>query len=141
MTIEPIPTNSVRVSSAVIIDTDELENKETKDNRSGNLWWEVPKSNTHKEEDIPEWLEDDKPIWEKADLACGCVVRNFWNCSNINRSNDDATIAGFDWGGLYVHCWLPNFDEGGGNNHQKTKNNIVMWNQTKKQLRRVETSK
>ena len=33
---------------------------------------------THEEEHIPEELEEDKPKWKEAVIACGCVARNFW---------------------------------------------------------------
>ena len=134
------PTNGIGVPSTVITNTDKLGEREIKDDRLGGIWWEAPKSKTNKEEDIPEWLEDDKPIWEKADLAC-YVARNFWKCSNINGSNDGVSIVGFGWGGLYVQCWLPNFDEAGSKNHQTRNNNTAMRNQTKKQSRRGEVSK
>ena len=65
-----------RVSS--IVKTN-VEDKKEKDKESGDIWWEAPESKTHIEKDILEELVIGKP--KKADIVCGCVARNFWNCS------------------------------------------------------------
>lgn len=58
----------IQLSSAVIIDRKDFEDNEIKDDKLGDIWWIAPKSKTHKEDIIPEELEDYKPIWE-VDIA------------------------------------------------------------------------
>lgn len=40
-----------------------------KDDESSDIWWDAPKSKTHKDEEIPEELEKDKPSKDEIDMA------------------------------------------------------------------------
>ena len=91
--IDPTPANGIGVPSAVMTDTGDAEDNEVKAVKSGDMWWEAPESKTHKEENIPEEPEEDKPKEEDADIADGWLCKNCWNCSAR------ATIVGLEDGG------------------------------------------
>lgn len=76
------------VLSAVMTDTDDVGCKDTNDVTSDDLWWEARESRIQMEEDTRDELREGKPIFEDADMTCGCVEINFWNCL------ESATVIG-----------------------------------------------
>ena len=76
MTTDPTLVNGMGVPSTVKTGRDEAGHKETKDYKSGDMWLDALESKTQIPEDIPEVIPE-----EGVDKACGCVARNFWNCS------------------------------------------------------------
>ena len=66
-----MPANGIGVPSAVITDLDEVGLTDTKDLSSYDIWCDAPESRIHMEGDIPDRLEDFKPVVEEADMACG----------------------------------------------------------------------
>lgn len=87
---------SIEVPSVVTTNTKDLWYNETKDDKLDNIRWEDLEPKSHKEHDIPEELEDEKPILE-ADIACCSVAfdrvaKNFWNCSNMRWSIEGTAI-------------------------------------------------
>lgn len=65
--------------SIFMIDTKDAGDKKEKDKKLGDIRREAPKSKTLMKEDILEELRVDKFEW--ADIAHGCLARNFWNCA------------------------------------------------------------
>ena len=107
-----------RVSSIVKTNVEDVEDKKEKDKELGDIWWEALESKTHIEEDILEELVIGKP--KEADIVCGCVVRNFWNCStreatvalgdnvgpNPNKLDGGTTVVVLDYKSLLNCCWI-----------------------------------
>lgn len=96
-------TTMAYVSSAVIMGTDEWRDNDTNDEKWGDIWREAPETRIHKEDDIHEADDKDKPFEEEANMAWGCEAKNYSNCSNIYASTDVAEISSVSWGELGAH--------------------------------------
>ena len=76
----------------------------SKDEESGDIWYEAPESKTHSEYGILEELWGNWPTKEETYIVFSCKKRNLWNCSTgVPRSviEPDETIAAVLWcGGL-----------------------------------------
>jgi len=77
---------------------------EVKDEESGDIWCEAPKSKTYLECDILEKLWGNWPMKVKVNIACDCKERNFLNCSarvlGLVMEPDEVTAAALWCGGL-----------------------------------------
>lgn len=65
-----MPANGIGVPSAVITNIDETGFIDTKDLSSYDIWCDAPESRIHMEGELPDTLEEFKPLGEEADMAC-----------------------------------------------------------------------
>ena len=74
-----MPTKGIEVLSGIITETKDVLDKEVKEDKFGDMWWEALKSKTHSEESIPKALEVDKRTRGEAHIAYGRLAKNFRN--------------------------------------------------------------
>ena len=85
------------VSLAIMIDMNEVEDKEKNKDEWGDIWCEAPKFKIHLEENILEGPKDGKLGEKEVDRTCDWIEKNFWNCSvsvTILGSDNDAFDCG-----------------------------------------------